>query len=80
MGKDFLMSKEQGSRYTCDRCGKSEFVTPSNTYSLAQWHDIKRQSQRGEENRTYCESCYKAYLELLAKHDASFKEFESKVN
>ena len=69
------MAKEQGSRYTCDRCGKSEFVTPSNT-----WHDIKRQSQRGEENRTYCESCYKAYLELLTKHDASFKEFESKVN
>ena len=74
------MAKEQGARYVCDRCSKSEFINPSNTYSLAQWHDIKRQSQRGEENRTYCENCYKAYLELLAVHDAAFKDFESKVN
>lgn len=74
------MAKEQGTKYTCDRCEKSEFVIPSNTYSLSQWHDIKRQSQRGEENRVYCDSCYKTYFALLAKYDASFKEFESKVN
>lgn len=73
------MAKEQGARYTCDRCERSEFVIPNNTYSTSQWHDIKRQSQRGEESRTYCDTCYKAYLELLVKHDASFKDFERKV-
>ena len=73
------MARESGVLCVCDRCQKSEFVAPSNTVSMALWHDIKRQSQRGEETRVYCDSCYKTYLELLQKHDAEFKGFENEV-
>lgn len=73
------MAKEDGARYVCDRCGKSAFATPNNAIERAKWHDIKRQSQRGEEARLYCDACYAAYLDLLAKQDSEFTNFEKEV-
>lgn len=68
--------KTSGDQFTCDRCGRTAFLTASDVNRSA-WHDVERQSTQGRTSRLYCEACYGDYKQLLSKQDIDFTAFEA---
>lgn len=68
--------KTTGDRFTCDRCGREAFLTPTDV-NRREWHDVERQSTQGRTERLYCERCYGDYVALLTRQDTEFTAFEA---
>lgn len=74
------MSRETGKLYTCDACGKTEFVK-FYTYQSLVTGSMDNSFADTQENWTFvpglgdlCESCYHKYQKMLENFKESFHE------
>lgn len=73
------MAQVEGKMNTCDRCGKTVFVSNSQEASeSSNWREIRRYTVDGTAvTRFVCQECNAQYKEQFAKEDTSFNKFMS---
>lgn len=70
-----MAKKSDYSQYTCDRCGKLEYL-PEGAVTVNRWYPVTRVTADAvEQSYLFDASCYQAYQSLMQTQDQAFNTY-----